>query len=113
VNDASEPAALAPYEAIVNVARLQLELATAGDVGGLQSLADTWDRVAADAPPQPPAQAASLLAEAAALGERTRVALLGLHAAMRRDAGLAAQASRAARGYAPPVSLLPRVDRGA
>jgi hypothetical protein len=98
---------------MVALVRRQLEVVTDGETAELRSLEDTWDKLVGEAPSDPPAAAAPLLAEAAALTERTRSQLLRMHAALQHDAGVAAQASRAARGYATQVSRVHRIDRGA
>jgi hypothetical protein len=91
---------LDPYTAILELAERELELARAGRIEDLRSLAPQWDALTAGLPSQPPAAARGPLARAAALHERTNAALQCLREAMLCDLRTTARASRAAHGYA-------------
>jgi hypothetical protein len=89
-----------PYVAILELAERELELARAGRIEDLRSLAPQWDTLTAGLPSQPPPSARGPLARAAALHERTNAALQCLRDAMLCDLRTTARASRAAHGYA-------------
>jgi hypothetical protein len=91
---------LDPYAAILELAEQELELARAGRIEDLRSLAPRWDELTAGLPPQPPASARGPLARAAALHERTNAALMCLREALLYDLRTTARAGRAAHGYA-------------
>ena len=110
---ASADPQLAPYEAILAHAEHELELAGRGDVEGLVALGEEWDRLIAAAPQEPPAAAATLLARATLIHERTRVDLLRLRDALLLDLDTTRRARRAADGYASNGSRSPQLDRSA
>ncbi len=89
-----------PYEAILEFAERELQLARDGRIEDLRSLAPQWDALTADLPERPPASARTPLERAAALHERTSATLLCLREAMLCDLRTTARASRAAHGYA-------------
>jgi hypothetical protein len=89
-----------PYAAILELAERELELARAGRIEDLRSLAAQWDALTAGLPARPPASARRPLARAAALHERTNATLLCLREAMLCDLRTTARAGRAAHGYA-------------
>jgi hypothetical protein len=104
---------LDPYSAILELAERELELARAGRIEDLRSLAPRWDALTADLPAQPPPAARGPLQRAAALHERTNAALLSLREAMLCDLRTTARASRAAHGYARQAQRRARVDQSA
>lgn len=110
---AGEAFALAPYEALVAHAELELELATDGRLSELGGLASRWEELLAGLPERPPASAAPVLARARLIHERTRIELLRLRDGLLGDLTAAARAKRTADGYAgavarPAVSALDR-----
>jgi uncharacterized protein YjiS (DUF1127 family) len=105
--------ALAPYEAIVEHAELELELAGAGDLDGLTALGVCWEQLESELPAQPPAAARALLERARLVHERTRVELLRLHEALLADLGTTSRARRTADGYAGQLLRRPRLNRTA
>jgi hypothetical protein len=105
---------LDPYSAILELAERELELARAGRIEDLRSLAPQWDALTAELPAQPPLAARGPLQRAAALHERTNAALLCLREAMLCDLRTTARASRAAHGYARQAQRhARRVDQSA
>jgi hypothetical protein len=106
---------LAPYEAIVAHAELELELAGHGRVTELEGLTARWDELLASLPERPPADAAQVLARARLIHERTRIELLRLREALLSDLAGAAQAKRTADGYAVAggQASAPALDRRA
>ncbi len=105
--------AVAPYEALLAHAELELQLAAGGRVDELGGLASRWDELVAELPPHPPASAAPVLARARLVHERTRIELLRLRDGLLDDLTAAAQAKRTAEGYAvaaarPVASALDR-----
>jgi uncharacterized protein YjiS (DUF1127 family) len=105
--------ALAPYEAIVEHAELELELAGAGDLDGLTALSARWEQLESELPAQPPAAAGLLLERARLVHERTRIELLRLHEALLADLGTTSRARRTADGYAGQLLRRPRLNRTA
>jgi hypothetical protein len=106
-------AELAPYEAILEHAELELELAGRGDVDGLRALGARWEALVAAAPAMPPPAAASLLERATLIHERTHIELIRLREALLADLQTSSRARRAARGYAGRLAPRPRLDRSA
>jgi hypothetical protein len=104
---------LAPYEAILEHAELELELAGAGDVAGLTALGGRWEALARELPPQPPTAAGSLLAQATLMHERSRIELLRLREELLADLARTKHARRTAAGYAGQLQRRPRLDRSA
>lgn len=104
---------LAPYEAIVEHAELELELAGRGDVAGLSPLGERWRELERALPEHAPAGAAELLARAALMHERSRIELLRLREAVLSELQTTVRARRAAGGYAGQLRRRPRVDRSA
>lgn len=105
--------ALAPYEALLAHAELELELAAGGRMAELGGLESRWDELIAELPARPPSSAAPVLARARLVHERTRIELLRLRDGLLREITAAAQAKRTADGYAgaaarPVVSALDR-----
>ncbi len=106
--------ALDPYSAILELAERELELARAGRIEDLRSLAPQWDALTAGLPAHPPPHARDPLARAAALHERTNAALMCLREGLLCDLRTTAHASRAAHGYARQAQRrISRVDRSA
>jgi hypothetical protein len=91
---------VAPYEAILAHAELELELAGRGELTELAALSGRWDELVAGLGDRPPAGAGPVLAKARLIHERTRVELLRLREALLRDVAGAVQAKRTAAGYA-------------
>jgi len=105
--------ALAPYEAIVEHAELELELAGAGDLDGLTALAARWEQLESELPTDPPAAAGPLLEQARLVHERARVELLRLEELVLSELDTAARARRTADGYAGQLRRRPRLDASA
>ncbi len=106
---------LAPYEAIVAHAELELELAGHGRLPELAGLAGRWEELLAALPERPPAAAAPVLARARLIHERTRIELLRLREGLLNEVAGAAQAKRTADGYAGAGgrAAMPALDRSA
>ena len=103
-----------PYEAILELAERELQLARDGRIEDLPALASEWNELTASLPARPPASARGPLERAAALHLRTNTALHQLSEAMLCDVRTAARASRAARGYAHQTHRrIRRVDQTA
>ena len=103
---------LGRYEALVEHAELELELAGRGELQGLNELGMRWEELIDGLPPRPPAQAAQLLERAQLLHERTRVELLRIRDALLGDVANAQRARRTADGYAAGASAAhSRLDR--
>jgi hypothetical protein len=109
---AVEPA-LAPYEAVLEHAELELELAGAGRLDGLTELAERWAALTEDLPDVPPAAAGPLLERAQLIHERTRIELLRMRESILADVAATSRGRRAATGYAGQLSRRPRLDRSA
>jgi len=105
--------ALAPYEAIVEHAELELELAGAGRLDGLVELAARWTALTAHLPAVPPAAAGPLLESAQLIHERARIELLRLRESVLADVAATSRGRRAATGYAGQLTRRPRLDRSA
>ncbi len=105
--------ALEPYEAILEHAELELELAGRGDVDGLTALGVRWEELVAAAPSAPVPAAASLLERATLIHERTHIELLRLRESLLADLATSRRAHRAAQGYAGRLAPRPRLDRSA
>jgi len=64
-----------PYEAILELAERELELAGDGRIEDLRALAEEWDQLTAGLPARPPASARRPLERAAALHRSTSATL--------------------------------------
>ncbi len=105
---------LDPYEAILELAERELQLARDGRIEDLRSLASEWDALTAGLPERPPAYARTPLERAAALHERTSATLQCLREALLCDMRTTARASRTAHGYAGQASRrVHRLDHNA
>ncbi|MGO9490158.1 MAG: hypothetical protein ACLQBB_14175 [Solirubrobacteraceae bacterium] len=104
------------YQALVDHAELELELAGRGQLGELAALGERWDQLVA-ALPAPGAATAlpavQLLERAHLIHERTRVELMRLRESLLADVATARRARRTADGYAGELAARPRVDRSA
>ncbi len=89
-----------PYEAILELAERELQLARDGRIEDLNALAHEWDVLTAGLPARPPASARRPLERAAALHRSTSATLHSLSEGMLCDMRTTARAGRAARGYA-------------
>jgi hypothetical protein len=108
----SPPAtALAPYEAIIAHAELELELAGNGDLERLASLDGQWQALIDGLPASPPRAAGPVLERARLLHERTRIELLRLRDALMSEVATASTAKRTAAGYGGAAPPPPRLDR--
>jgi hypothetical protein len=103
----------APYEAILEHAELELELAGRGEIEALAALGAHWDELTAELPAQPPAAARELLARAQMIHQRTHIELVRLREVLLSEASAARRARRASDGYAGQLSRRPRLDRSA
>lgn len=106
-------ATLAPYEAIMAHAELELELAGRGELEHLAELGASWEELVAGLPACPPVAAASLLVRAKLMHERTHIELIRLRERLLSDVSLTKRAQRAADGYAPKLGARPRLNRRA
>jgi hypothetical protein len=105
---------LDPYQAILELAEYELQLARDGRIEDLRSLAPRWDALTADLPEQPPSSARGPLERAAVLHERTSATLQCLREGLLCDLRTTARASRAAHGYATQAPRrVHRMDRSA
>lgn len=111
-DDVTEPS-LRSYEAILEHAELELELAGSGKIERLVALGERWEGLIAGLPVQPPAAATALLERARLMNERTRVELLRLREALLADIVTTKRGRRAADGYAGQLRPRPRLDRSA
>jgi hypothetical protein len=110
---AASEAPLAPYEAIVAHAELELELAGNGDVEGLVALGERWRELESALPERVPVQAQQLLEQAMLMHERTRIELVRLQELVLAELGTASRARRTAEGYAGQLRRRPRLDASA
>jgi hypothetical protein len=109
-----DPADLAPYERLVELAERELALVSAFDVsciGELVALQQARTTLATGLPLQPPAAAGPALERAAALQQRTTAALVLLRAELGQRLGELDRARRAANGYGMGLRARARVDR--
>jgi hypothetical protein len=114
VADGAGPEALtAPYEAILEHAELELELAGRGEVEPLSALGARWEELTARLPAQPPAVARELLERAQLIHQRTHIELVRLREALLSEVSGARRARRASDGYAGQLPRRPRLDRSA
>jgi hypothetical protein len=104
-------AELAPYEAILAHAELELELAGSGALEELAALAERWEELVAGLPDRPPRAAAVVLERAWLIHERTRVELIRLRDSLLCEVSTATRAKRAARGYGGRRVPTPALDR--
>ncbi|HEY1834496.1 MAG TPA: hypothetical protein VGG08_08675 [Solirubrobacteraceae bacterium] len=104
---------LARYQALLDHAELELELAGRGELEALESLGERWQGLIEGLPERPPAEASSLLQNALLVHERTRIELLRLNDALLADLSVARRARRTADGYAGRLSPRPRLDQSA
>jgi hypothetical protein len=104
---------LAPYEALLEHAELELELAGNGDVAGLTALGARWQELERALPSRAPAAAGPLLAQAGLVHERTRVELLRLREVLLSELDTTTRARRTSDGYAGQLRHRPRLDASA
>ena len=112
----SSPAAtteLAPYEAILAHAELELELAGQGDVEGLAALAERFEELTTGLPAVAPPQARTLLERAQLIAERSRIELLRVRDGLLAEHVATMRATRAADGYGRGARPRPSLDRSA
>jgi hypothetical protein len=104
----STVASLSPYEAILDHAERELELAGRGELEQLMSLGERWDELIAGLGETPPPEAASLLMRAKLIHERTGIELIRLRDGLIADFTATTQAKRAAAGYGGQLARRPR-----
>jgi hypothetical protein len=104
---------LEPYEALLEHAELELELAGRGEVTALTALGERWPELERALPPRAPAAAGPLLMQAGLIHERTSVELLRLRELVLLDLDVTRRARRTADGYAGQLRRRPRVDASA
>jgi hypothetical protein len=97
-------AELAPYEALLAHAEVELELAGSGDIERLAALAPLWQQLIAALPAGPPSGAAELIERATLMHERTRVELLRVRDALLAEMATVRRARETATGYARPTA---------
>jgi hypothetical protein len=105
--------ALAPYQALVEHAELELELAGRGDLAGLSALGARWDELQHALPAHAPASAGPLLEQAGLVHERTGIELARLRELLLCEMDVSARARRTAAGYAGQLRRRPRLDASA
>jgi hypothetical protein len=103
----------APYEAILEHAELELELAGRGEIEPLAALGAHWEELIADLPARPPAAAGELLERAQLIHQRTHIELVRLREALLSEVSGATRARRASDGYAGQLPRRPRLNRSA
>ena len=113
VDGGGREALTAPYEAILEHAELELELAGAGEIEALAALGAHWDELIADLPARPPAAARELLERAQLIHQRTHIELVRLREALLSDVSAVTRARRASDGYAGQLQRRPRLNRSA
>jgi hypothetical protein len=111
--DSRAEKSLAPYEAILEHAELELELAGRGELERLVEMAARWEELTHELPSAPPASAAPLLTRAQLVHERTRIELIRLREALLEDLATTGRAKRAAGGYGSQLRRRPHLDRSA
>jgi hypothetical protein len=104
---------LAPYEAIIAHAELELELAGNGEIEELVALEGRWEQLVAGLPDRPPVAAGPILERAQLLHERTRIELIRLRESLLGDVATTDTAKRTAAGYGGHQALASRLDRSA
>jgi hypothetical protein len=110
---AGHEAPTAPYEAILEHAELELELAGRGEVEPLSALGARWEELTAQLPAQPPAAARELLERAQLIHRRTHIELVRLREVLLSEVSAARRARRTSDGYAGQLPRRPRLDRSA
>ena len=110
---ASAEGELAPYEAIIAHAELELELAGRGDLDRLAAVGARWEELVAGLPARPPAAAGPLLERASMIHERTRIDLIRIRETLLSEFAAATRAKRAADGYGGELARAPQLDRNA
>ncbi len=106
-------AALTPYEALLEHAELELELAGRGEIDGLLALEGRWEELVGRLPAAAPNGAEAVLERARLIHERTRIELIRLRDSLLAEFATTGTAKRAAGGYAGPAATASRVDRSA
>jgi hypothetical protein len=91
-----------PYERIVALGELEIELIQAGRWEELAELGAEREQLIADLPPLPPQTARGPLEKAAELQQRVSAELARSIALAREGLGRVDRSRRAAAGYAPP-----------
>jgi hypothetical protein len=104
---------LAPYEAILAHAELELELAGRGELEALQALAERWEELIDGLPVGPPRAASSLIERALLIHERTRIELLRLRQTLLGELAIASRAAQAAAGYGGELAVRSRLEHSA
>jgi hypothetical protein len=107
------PPGLAPYEAILEHAELELELAGRGELDRLQELGERWDELLRAVPELPPAAAGPLLSRASLIHQRTHIELLRMRELLLTDLATAGRATRTVAGYSGQLRRRPHLDRSA
>jgi hypothetical protein len=104
---------LAPYEAILAHAELELELAGRGELAALDALGARWEELTAALSAPAPAEASSLLARARLVHERTAIELRRLRESLLEDVDRTTRAKRTAEGYGGELRSRRQLDRSA
>lgn len=104
------PPAMQHYNELLSLAERQVELADAGEFAALEESSRRFEELSRELPARPPVAATALLKRAAQLGQRTEARLQAMQRALMQDVAVAAQASRAAHGYALSSSRSRRID---
>jgi hypothetical protein len=105
--------AVAPYEALCEMAEHELELVGEGRLDEVAALDDRRARLIEALPSQPPAAARASLERCALLERRVNIELLRAREALMHELSAVARGQRAASGYKPPNLALPRVTASA
>ncbi len=104
---------LAPYEAILEHAELELELAGRGEVEALAAVSGRWDELTAGLAGPPPPAAGPLLERAQLISERARIDLIRIRDGLLVEHAGALRARRAAAGYGRELRPRHHLDRSA
>lgn len=102
---------LARYDELADLAALELELVSAGQLQEVEELQRRRTALLSTLPASPPAEARPALERAADLQRQTTAALAVAARAVQQELRRIGQGRRAARSYAPAGAPEPTVDR--
>ena len=104
---------MAPYEAMLEHAELELELAGRGELDRLEELGARWEELIRGLPERPPAAAGPLLSRASLIHQRTHIELLRMRELLLAELATARCATRTVAGYSGQLRRRPHLDRSA
>jgi len=110
---AAEADRLAPYEAILEHAEHELELAGRAELEQLRALAPRWQELIDELPSPAPPAAAGLLERATLIHERTRIELIRVRELLLAEMATVRHARAAAEGYGRRPDARPALERSA